>query len=551
VLSPPRARSVVLGLSSTRAILAAASGLVFAASTPPVDVQPGILLGLVGLAVALAAYPVRSGGWLGFLFGLTTNLTALRFVPEVIQRFTSLPAVAGWLALVLLSAAQALPWTAGAALARWLSCPRVGSVRPATPPPLAFAIGVYAATFIPAIFPWTPAGGLARWPLLLQTAELVGERGTSFLVAIGCGLVANAGLRIYRHTGAFAARARAGARPLGLAAAIFGVLAAYGAVRMRAIDDAREAAPHAKVALVQPDFEAMFRWEAHRAEMMMDRLSALTRRAEAEGAVLTVWPESAYPYTLPHGTRTSPRGRRAVLQQGVRGPVLTGAYMSKGGGVGTNSAILVMPSGEISPSYDKRHLLWFGETVPLGDVFPFLRRVFARGTGLDAGTESVRFEAGPIAAAVLNCYEDTLPQAGREAMEVRPNLLVNVTNDAWFAGSAEGELHLRLSVLRAVEARRDLVRAVNRGPTSWVDAAGRIRARRDPTPELGPPPPLLVDAALLDAPVTLYARAGDAPLAALIAGAIGLPWVRRRLRRSAVSNQPSAVSGQGQGPTDG
>lgn len=503
----------------------------FAASTPPVDVQPGILLGLVGLAVALAepgARPVRSGAWLGFLFGLTTNLAALRFVPEVIRRFTSLPAAAGWLALVLLCAAQALPWTAGAALARWLSCPRAGSHRPTTPPWLAFGIGVYAATFVPAIFPWTPAGGLVRWPILLQTAELVGERGTSFLVAIGCALTADAGRRTYRHAGTFAARAWAGSRPLGLAAAVFGVLAAYGAIRMRAIDDARTTAPHAKVALVQPDFDAMFRWEAHRAEMMMDRLSALTRRAEAEGAVLTVWPESAYPYTLPHGTRTSPRDRRAVLQQGVRGPVLTGAYLSKGGGVGTNSAILVMPNGDIGPSYDKRHLLWFGETVPLGDVFPFLRRVFARGTGLDAGTESIRFETGPISAAVLNCYEDTLPQAGREAMEVRPNLLVNVTNDGWFAGSAEGELHLRLSVLRAVETRRDLVRAVNRGPTSWVDATGRIRARRDPTPKLGPPPPLLVDAALLDAPLTLYARAGDAPLVGMIAAAVGIPWAKRR-----------------------
>ena len=89
------------------------------------------------------------------------------------------------------------------------------------------------------------------------------------------------------------------------------------------------------------------------------------------------------------------------------------------------------------------------------------------------------FVAGPIRAAVLNCYEDTLPAAGREAMERSPNLLVNVTNDAWFAGSAEGELHLRLAVLRAIETRRDLVRAVNQGPTTFVDAAGRVRARYD------------------------------------------------------------------------
>ena len=310
---------------------------------------------------------------------------------------------------------------------------------------------------------------------------------------------------------------------------------------MRAVDAARAEAPHAKVALLQPDFDATFRWDEHRATLMIDRLSALTKRAEESGAVLTVWPESAYPYTLAHGVKSSPYGSRAVLQQGVRGPVLTGAYLTKGGGLGTNSAILVLPNGSIGPSYDKRHLLWFGETVPFADTFPILRQVFARGTGIAPGTESVAFRTGPIVATVLNCYEDTLPQAGREAMEARPNLLVNVTNDAWFAGSAEGELHLRLAVLRSIEARRDLVRAVNRGPTTWVDAAGRVVARRDPTPGLGASPPLLADVALLDAPITLYTRYGDALLASLVVVALALPAVRRRSDRS-----PDVHEGQSQ-----
>src|SRR5699024_4778419 len=123
------------------------------------------------------------------------------FVPEVMDRFTELPSVAGWTALVLLSAAQALPWMLGGALTRWLMHPRAGSVRPPAPAWLAFAAGVYAATFAPAVFPWTPAGGLARWPILLQTAELVGERGTSFLVAAACGLAAEGAVRAWRPRG--------------------------------------------------------------------------------------------------------------------------------------------------------------------------------------------------------------------------------------------------------------------------------------------------------------------------------------------------------------
>jgi apolipoprotein N-acyltransferase len=511
-------------------VLAAASGLVFASTSPQSNFTLGVLLGLAGYALSIeliardgAPHPVRAGALRGFAFGVGANLVALRFVPEVIGRFTPLPLAVGWLALVLLAAAQALPWAIGSATSAWLVRPGEGSIRPPTPAFFAFAIGVYLSTMLPAVFPWTPAGGLARMPVLLQTAELIGERGTSFVVAAACGLVASA-LIAWRNVGRAALFLVSGF-------SILLLLVVYGLLRVRDVDALRSAAPHAKVALVEPDFDATFRWDERRAELMIDRLSALTRRAEAAGADLTVWPESAYPYTLAHGVTEQPRGVRAVIQQGVRGPVLTGAYLARGDGLGTNSVILVMPDGTIGPSYDKRHLLWFGETVPLADVFPLLRRVFARGTGLVPGAESVTFDVGPIRLAVLDCYEDTLPLAGREAMAGRPNLLVNATNDAWFAGSAEGELHLRLAVLRAIETRRDLVRAVNRGPTSWIDASGRVLSRDDAPPGLGPPPPLLAEPALISTPPTLYSRAGDRPLVGLVLLVLAVSWLRSAVKQ--------------------
>jgi apolipoprotein N-acyltransferase len=488
-----------------KAALAFGSGVVFAASQPPIDLTAGILVGLGGFALAISDH--ERSGRRGFLFGFGANLVALRFVPEVITRFTPLPYAAGVLALILLSMAQALPWMAGGAISA-LVARRV----PRLPSWLTFAIGVYAALFVPAVFPWTPAGGLAMWPVLLQTSEVVGERGASFFVAIGCALFATAiGKRTWR--------------PALAGAGIFALLAAYGATRMRSIEAARSAAPHAKIALVSPDFSAGDRWDESRATMMMDRLTALTKSAESRGAALTIWPESSYPYTLSHGTRRMPAGHRALLQEGVRGPVLAGVYMKGGSGRGYNSALLATPDGELSRSYDKRHLLWFGETVPLADKIGFLRRAFSKGLGLEPGTESVLFEAGNVRAAVLNCYEDTLPDASREAIEIRPNLLVNITNDAWFAGSSEGDLHLRLAVLRSIETRRDMVRAVNRGPTTWVSATGTILARRDVAAGVGAPPPLLVDAALLDAPITPYAVLADTPLLLFLVGLIAVERV--------------------------
>jgi len=491
-----------------RTALAFFSGAVFAASSPPTDFVAGILVGLVGYAYAVANDP--HGGRRGLAFGTGANLVALRFVPAVITRFTPLPYAAGVLALILLSLAQGLPWMAGGAITRML-----GNRVPSLPKPFAFAVGVYAALFVPAVFPWTPAGGLAPWPILLQTAEIVGERGTSFFVALGCGCIA---LAVVERTRAV--------RLVIAGGILFATLVGLGAVRMRAIERARAGAAHSRVALVSPDFAATDRWEEAHAPMMLDRLTSLTKSAEQRGADLTVWPESAYPYTLPHGTRQSPTGRRAFLQEGVHGPVLAGVYMKGGHGAGYNSAVLVTPDGAISRSYDKRHLLWFGETVPLADKVSFIRRAFGRATGLEPGDESILFESGAVRAAVLNCYEDTLPDASREAIEIRPNLLVNITNDAWFAGSAESELHLRLAVLRAVETRRDLVRAVNRGPTTWVAASGAILARREPQVGLGPQPALIVEPALLEGPITLYARVADAPLLLVLSVLLGVLRIR-------------------------
>ena len=104
-----------------------------------------------------------------------------------------------------------------------------------------------------------------------------------------------------------------------------------------------------------------------------------------------------------------------------------------------------------------------------------------------------------------------------------------MTNDAWFAGTAEPELHARLAVLRAVELRRDLVRAVNAGVASWVASSGVVVARRE-----GPEPGVLFaePRLVVDGEPTLYARFGDAPVTLVLALALGLANARARRARS-------------------
>ena len=491
---------------------AAALGAIFALAAPPTNLYPAMWLGMAGLAWLLedaGGHDARTRGRLrtaftgaarGLAFGFGANMIALRFVPAVIARFTPLPWAAGLLALALLSLFEGMRWAIAA-----MACE--GAARLRAPRWASIAVGVYAGTFVPTIFPWSAAGGVTPWPAMVQLADVVGERGVTLLMALSAGLLAS-GVRAVVER----ASRRAAVTMLASAVAIPLATVAYGAVRIRQIDALRASAPTVKIGLVQPSIQATERWDEARAPAILTKLTELTKSAERKGAELTIWPEAAYPYPLPHATRRAPIGRFEVLPYGVRGPVLTGLVLVEGPDVSFNSATVVTADGALAPPQDKVHLLWFGETVPLADRWPWLKRTFARGVGLTPGDTFVALRVGAVRAAVLTCFEDTLPDAGREAMRASPNLLVNVTNDAWFAGSAESELHLRLAALRAVELRRDLVRAVNFGPTSWVDASGRVRMRY--ASDIAGT--LLAQPALLEWPPTIYARFGDAPLVALL-----------------------------------
>lgn len=486
---------------------------------------PFVAIGLVPLAIALEpseAPPVGrwgrafEGGLRGLVFGVIAHVFLHWFVVGALVRFTSASWI-GALGLVLHALVQSLGWVATSVIA-------VRLARMGVPRWIAFAIGAFAGTLVPSIFPWTVAGLLTPWPALVQLGDLIGERGVTALVAAAAGLVAQA-------IAMFASKAdtrRAALLALS-GVGLVGLLAVHGMLRMARVGEAREHAPRARVALVQPDIEAHERWELMMTPVTLAKLTSLTRDAEARGAELTVWPEAAYPFPMASSMKTDMPGSMAILQEGVHGPVLTGLMMNDGSGEKHNSAV-VCEQGKLSTPYHKMHLVWFGEVVPFGDTSQWMRKTFALGLGLSPGKHQAILPAigGRARAAVLDCFEDILPGAGRETFDGQsPNLLVNVTNDAWFVGSREGELHARVSVMRAVELRRDLVRAVNRGHVTWVDAAGRVQARYDALAAGS----ILAEPALLDTAPTAYARFGDWPFA-LLCFAVAAGFAARARRRA-------------------
>ncbi|XXY44707.1 apolipoprotein N-acyltransferase [Sorangium sp. So ce269] len=561
----PKASTLRALRSRAPLLLSVAGGATFALTAPPTDLYPAVIAGLALLAAAVHDAPTfwRAFGR-GAAWGTAAGIVGLRFVPEVIQRFTPLGSAASYLALVLLAAAQSLVWAAcggiTSALLRRLRAPLE----------LAFAAGVLVAVAIPTVFGWTPAGLMSPWPALVQLADLIGERGVSALFAVGAALLTRAGLAAFGKApgghplarepaqGPRPARphlSRALVYPALASAALFGLLALHGALRMAAVERASAGLPTARVALVNQAVGPHERWQAKNHPRILRTLHELTRKAEAGGAELTLWPEAAYPYPLAHSARQAPRGGRAILGPGVRGPVLAGLItqappVKAADGVeernSYNSATLVLPDGSMQPTQDKLQLLWFGEMVPGGAYLPWLRRTFQKSGGLIPGVEpralTLAREQGPaLRIGVLNCYEDTLTGVGRRITSaLTPNLLVNITNDAWFTGSAEPELHARLAAMRAIELRRDLVRAVNLGVASWIDARGVVRTRS----ESAEPEITFATPAVRDTPLTPYTRVGDVPLASLLALAILACALRARRSRTKVSPEARGVSSE-------
>jgi apolipoprotein N-acyltransferase len=152
-----------------------------------------------------------------------------------------------------------------------------------------------------------------------------------------------------------------------------------------------------------------------------------------------------------------------------------------GGAEHFNSGLFLDAEGRPVACYDKMHPVMFGEYVPLAETFPVLYRITPLPAGLSAGAEPVAVRIAGYEVAPTICYETALPEAIRglvrslAARSRRPDVIVNLTNDGWFWGSSELDMHLAAAIFRAVEVRTPLVIAANTGFSAAIDGSGRLR----------------------------------------------------------------------------
>jgi apolipoprotein N-acyltransferase len=334
---------------------------------------------------------------------------------------------------------------------------------------------------------------------LIQIADLGGVYAVSFVMAFVS--LALGEMLVARDRG----RARA-AVGLAIACGLLAATLGYGVVAMRVQAGTPDHARARTVAVVQGNVPNEFRWKRVHFQRVAAIYAQLSTSAARAGVDLIVWPENAVNFYFDR----EPMLRALVAPSArlARDGLLLGAPRLTDGGTAHNAAYLLASDGTVAAIYDKQRLLPLAEADPLGRARAARPEAPVYAPGGPGGV----LVAGTTKIGAVICYEVLLPSLVRDRLRDGAELLVNLANDAWLdpGDGAALRQHFSMSVFRAVEARRFLVRAAGTGISAIVDPTGAIQATI-PAGEAGS----LVGRVLLRDGLTPYVRFGDAWLAAV------------------------------------
>lgn len=336
-------------------------------------------------------------------------------------------------------------------------------------------------------FPWaTLATTQWRQPMMLQGAAIGGGWLVSFtlvLFALALGsYVQRLWLWVRERRGRFCPEFYLAV--VVLFATTFGV---YVSER-----DGPAAQPWLRAGFVQPYIPQTQKWDPAEAGRILGIIERETKRVAASEPDLILWPEAVTPIPLLGDDRMRQWVERVATEAGA--PIVLGAlaYETDAGapaagasadenGRWTNGVFLAEPDSGLSPQiYRKRHLVPFGEYVPLRRLLPFVEKFVPIGGDISPGHAPapllVNTPSGAIKLGPLVCYEDVFPGLARASVLAGADALFVATNDAWYGETGAAYQHAAHSVVRAVETRRPVLRDGNGGWSGWIDENGVIRA---------------------------------------------------------------------------
>jgi apolipoprotein N-acyltransferase len=416
--------------------------------------------------VILAALRARNE-WGAARYGLVSGMTAfgllICWIDPFLVRWANLSHVEAAAVFLLLVTYVAIYFGAFAVCVRAWSR-RWGSATACLLAPVGWCALEWTRGILFTGFPWCLLG-YSQMPALavVQVADLAGVYGVSFVLAASGALVA-----ILVERPGSSRRAS-----LAVLTGILVTASGYGAWRLAY--PPRKGAGEIKAALVQTSVAQSDKWDPdERLRIEADHFE-MTRRAAGRGAGLVVWSESAVPASITHDPAYARRLEDLARETGADLLLGTVSYESRdGANVPFNSAVIVGPAGGVTGRYDKIHLVPFGEYVPLKGYLFFLEPLVQEASDFHPGEGVTLLQGGGAPLGALICYEAIFPALVRRFTLAGAQVLVNITNDAWYEDTAMPRQHLMQAAMRAVENRRPLLRCANTGISAIVEPTGRI-----------------------------------------------------------------------------
>ena len=405
------------------------------------------------LFLLAARLPKRQALWASYFFGLGYFGVGVSWVFISISRYGSGPVTAMLVTVGFVALLALFPWSA-VFLVRTL-CPRMGGFALWLGLPAAWVLSEWARLWFLTGFPWLFLGYSQIGTPLAAIAPVFGVLGVSFVVAVMAGALAWTALRFSLRRLAIASGA--------LVALLIGA-------RLLDREWTEPVAKPLSIALVQGNVEQDRKWKPEALAFTLRRYRALTQ--PYAGTDLIVWPETAVPAWF---DQASEYLDRLQTRLGARGSTLIlGIPVRTDQGQAYNAAVSLARPRRF---YYKRHLVPFGEYVPLrGLVGPWLNILGAPVEDFSAGQRPRLLYASGVPIGALICFDVAF---GAEVADLLPaaQLLVNLSNDAWFGDSLGPHQHLQIAQMRAIETGRPLLRSTNTGLTAVIDHNGQLLAR--------------------------------------------------------------------------
>jgi apolipoprotein N-acyltransferase len=454
------------GMKKKDIFLSLLSGVLLILSFPNFDLEFFAWFALVPLFLSIEGKETFHSFLLGFLTGIVSFLGIIYWIIVAVHTYGNIPLILSAIILLLLVLYLSLFIGFFTFLIRYIQT-RL-NLHTILFAPLLWVSLEYLRSFFLSGFPWANLSYTQYLNLpFIQMADITGPYGLSFAI-----LLVNATLFDVIHLWpqkAFPVRE----------VVITGILLLgfliYGYVKIGIVDRQMANQPSLKVGLVQGNIDQATKWDDSFQRETLKIYERLSLRVAEAKPDLIVWPETATPFFFQEAREYQP----VVLDIPARTNAFllfgTPAFKIERGKINHyNSAFLASPSKELIGTYDKIHLVPFGEYVPLSGLLFFIGSLGEGIGNFKSGKKIYNFSLPQGKFGVLICFEIIFPDLCRRFVKEGADFLVTITNDAWFGKTSAPYQHFSMAVFRAIENRVFIARAANTGITGFIDPNGRI-----------------------------------------------------------------------------